>query len=411
MNHWESTLTVLVVIFAGGLVVGKLTEKPKIPDVAAYLLLGILVGPAALNWVSEPATSQVNQFVLNLGATLILFDGGRAISFGVLKRVWISITLLATIGVLVSATVVGVVAHYLLGTPWLLSLLIAAVIASTDPATLIPVFKRVPIVSRLQQTVESESAFNDATASVLVFTLIGLVGQSSGVHILGPVGHFLQSSLIGLIVGLVCGLLSLWLVSLKGWGAFHEFGSIVLLVAAIGSFQLAEVFHASGLMAAFTAGAVSGNGRVFGWALADHTEVNIHHFGNAITLLMRMLIFVLLGTQVDFAVVHQYLGVGLLIVGVLILVARPLTVLISVLPDGVAQWSWREIVFMFWVRETGVIPAALAGMIAAMHLPGSDIIGAITFLAILITILLQASTTGLVARWLKVAVSMEREEI
>lgn len=411
MTTWNSTLIVLIIIFGGGLIVGKLTEKPKIPDVAAYLLLGIVVGPACLNWIAEPATSEVNLFVLNLGATLILFDGGRAISFAVLKRVWISITLLSTVGVLVSAGVVGVVAHYLLGTSWLVSLLLSSVLASTDPATLIPVFKRVPILSRLQQTVESESAFNDATASVLVFTLIGLLGESGGFHVFGPIADFLQSALIGLVVGLVCGLVALWVVSDKGWGVFHEYGSIVFLTVAIGSFQLAGLFHASGLMAAFTAGAVSGNGRAFGWVLGEHTEANIHHLGNAMTLIMRMMIFVLLGAQVNFAIVHQYLGVALAIVGTLMVVARPLSVLVSVLPDGIAKWEWREVLFMFWVRETGVIPAALAGMIAAKHIPGADVISAITFLTILITILLQASTTGIVARRLKVALKSEAEEV
>lgn len=411
MTDWNHTLIVLIVIFAGGLIVGKITEKPRIPDVAGYLLLGIVVGPTGLNWISEPAASQVNLFILYLGAALILFDGGRAVSFAVLKRVWISITLLATVGVLVSAVTVGVAAHFLMGTSWLLSLLMASVIASTDPATLIPVFKRVPIVSRLQQTVESESAFNDATASVLVVTLIGMMGASGAVHLLSPVADFLKMSVIGIGVGLTLGLLSLWLVSHKGWGVFHEYSSIVMFTIAIGSYQLAEGLHASGFMAAFVAGAVSGNGRAFGWWLPKHTEANIHHFSNAMTLLMRMMIFVLLGTQVNFSVVHQYLWAGLAIVGVLVLIARPLTVLTSVLPDGLAKWKWREILFMFWVRETGVIPAALAGMVLSRHIPGADMIGAVTFLAILITILLQASTTGIVAKGLKVALNTEEEDV
>lgn len=411
MNVWESAVTVLIVVLGGGLIVGKLTDKPRIPDVAAYLVLGILIGPACLNWVAEPIGSQVNLFILNVGATLILFDGGRAIRFSILRQVWLSISLLATVGVLVSAAVVGVFAHVLLGTPWLLSLLIAGVVASTDPATLIPVFKRIQIIPRLQQTVESESAFNDATASVLVFTLMGMILAAGSFHWYTPIIDFVQSSVLGLVVGLVCGLFALWLVSQEGLGIFHDYGSIVLFVLAIGSFQLAQVFHASGLMAAFTAGAITGNGKSFGWPFAQHTEENIHHFGNATTLIMRMMIFVFLGTQVNFAMVGKYLGVGIVIVLVLMLIARPLSVLSSVLVDHHARWSWREIVFMFWVRETGVIPAALAGMIAAQGLPGADMIGAITFLAILVTILLQASTTPFVANRLKVSIAWEEEDV
>ncbi len=411
MDHWESALLALIVVFGGGLIAGKLTDKPRIPDVAAYLLLGILLGPAVLNLVSEPIGSQVNLFILNAGATLILFDGGRAVRFSILRQVWVSIGLLATLGVLVSAFVVGLVAHWLVGTPWVFSLLLAGVIASTDPATLIPVFKRVPILPRLQQTVESESAFNDATASVLVMTLLSLITAKGAFHWYAPLVDFVSLSVIGLVVGFLCGLLALWLVSERGWGLFHDYGSMVMLVLALGAFELAGAFHASGLMAAFTAGVVTGNGASFGWPLSEHTEANVHHFGNFITLMMRMLIFVFLGTQVDFSAVWHYLWVGVVLVLVLMFVARPLSVLSSVLVDGRARWTWREILFMFWVRETGVIPAALAGMIAAEQLPGANLIGAITFLAILATILIQASTTPIVANQLGVSIVGEEADV
>ncbi|MCF8563428.1 sodium:proton antiporter [Alicyclobacillus tolerans] len=411
MDTWESAWTAVLFILSGGLIVGKLTEKPRIPDVAAYLLFGIAVGPFVFHWFFEPAQSQTTQFIVNLGATLILFDGGRSVSFSILKDVWISIALLATFGVLLATVVVGLAAHWLLGLPWLLSLLLAAVVASTDPATLIPVFKRVSIWPRLQQTVESESAFNDATASVLVFTLIGIVQQPGGTTWTAPVLYFLQSALIGLAVGLVCGLLALWLVSDKGWGIFHEYGSIVMLAVALGSYSGAEALHASGFMAAFTAGVITGNGASFRWSLARHTEENIHHFGNAITLILRMMIFVLLGAQVDFSVVSRYLVPGLAVVAVIVVFARPLVVMSSAGVDRRAKWSLRELLFMFWVRETGVIPAALSGVLMAEQVPGADVIGAVTFLAILFTILLQASTTGLVARKLGVLTSSLPEEV
>lgn len=410
MDTWESAITVLLVVLAGGLVVGKLTERPRIPDVAAYLVFGILVGPAVLHWVAEPGRSEVNQFILNVGATLILFDGGRSTQFAVLRQVWISIGMLATVGVLVSALVVGAVVHWALGMPWLFSLLLAAVLASTDPATLIPVFKRVPIERRLQQTVESESAFNDATASVLVFTLLGLFGASGSVNLAVPVWQFIQSAGIGLLVGFALGLLCLWLVSSRGWGVFHEYGSLVMLTVALGSFQSAEALHASGFMAAFTAGVITGNGSAFGWGLAAHTQDHADHFFNAMTMIMRMLIFVLLGTQVDFAVVRANLWVGILAVAALMVLARPLSVLASVWADRSAQWRWREVAFMFWVRETGVIPAALAGMLAAQGIEGSDVISAVTFMAILATILIQATTTGIVAKALGVTRPAEEQE-
>lgn len=403
MNTWQHAWTIIVIVLAGGILAGKLTERPRIPDVAAYLLLGIILGPAALQWIHQPIESDPNQFILNLAATLILFDGGRSIDLGILRQTWLTVTLLATSGVLVSATIVGAAAHWILGLPWGFCLLLGAVVASTDPATLIPVFKRVRVFPRLQQTVEAESAFNDATAAVLVFTILTALETGQSVHILQSIANFLQSAGSGLVIGSVCGIAALWLLSPKGWGILHEYGSVVLLLAALGSYTAAQSIHGSGFMAAFTAGVIAGNGRVFGWTLAPLTTANADHFGNAITLVMRMLIFVLLGTQVDFAAMGQYLVPALLLVGVLMFVARPATVLSAVGLDRRARWTAREVWFMFWVRETGVIPAALTGMLAARGAAHTDVLLAVTFLAILVTILVQATSTGWVAARLGVA--------
>ncbi len=412
MTLWQTSVTILIIIFAGGLIVGKLTKKPRIPDVAAYLVFGILIGLALLNWVGVPSHSEVNQLVLNVGATLILFDGGRGVQFKVLRKVWISVVMLAIVGVLVTAMTMGLAAHLLLGIPWIVAILLGAVIASTDPATLMPVFKRVPIIPKLQQTVESESAFNDATGAVLVFTVISIMSAAhTHMHWYSPIFSFLHSAVIGLIVGFVYGLFSLFIVSRRGWGIFHEYGSIVMLTIALAAFQTANLFGASGFMAAFTAGIVTGNAESFGLQFEQHTEENIHHFGSAITLIMRMLIFVLLGTQVDFRLVEQHLWMGLLLIGIFIVIARPLAVFASVLVDRKANWNKRHITFMCWVRETGVIPAALSGTLIAKGLPDARLISSITFMAILITILLQASTTELVARRLRVLRKFEDEEI
>lgn len=79
-------------------------------------------------------------------------------------------------------------------------------------------------------------------------------------------------------------------------------------------------------------------------------------------------------------------------------IARPLAVVLCTLPDRKANWKWNEIIFMFWVRETGVIPAALSGMIVAAGVDYGNEIASVTFIAILVTILIQASTTGFVAK-------------
>jgi potassium/hydrogen antiporter len=123
---------------------------------------------------------------------------------------------------------------------------------------------------------------------------------------------------------------------------------------------------------------------------------------------MRLFIFILLGAQVDFGLMNQYLLGGIIVVAILMLVARPVTVFLCALPDRRARWSLNEMLFMCWTRETGVIPAALAGLLLGMKAPGAQMIASVTFIAILMTILIQAPTT----RWLgrKLALFEERKK-
>lgn len=411
-TSWQGAWTLLVIVFAGGLLMAKLTEKPKIPDVVGYLVLGIALGPALTHLITVPSHLQINQMLINLGATLILFDGGMGIALRTLKKTALTVVLLATVGVLISALIVGIVAHFLLVLPWVYAFLLAAVIASTDPATLIPVFKRVRVYPRLQQTIEAESAFNDATAAVLVFTLLEIISSSGHtIALYHPIVQFITEAGIGLLVGIAGGFIALVLVSKKAWGVFHEYGSLIMLVTAMATFLISSDTGGSGFMAAFAAGLISGNSKSFGLPLQAHTQANIQHFNHAITIIFRMLIFVLLGTQVDFNIIFHYLWPSLAIVFVLMFIARPLTVASGVLPDRRVKWKRQEFLFMCWTRETGVIPAALASMLVVRGIAHVEVIRAVTFVAIIVTILLQASTTEPLARKLHILLPAEEEEI
>jgi cell volume regulation protein A len=407
MEIAQTEMYMFTMVFLLGLIATRLAEWIRIPDVALFLILGMLVGPAGLNWIVQPGNSVAYQFIILIGSTLILFEGGRAIQFTVLKRVWITVTLLSVPGVLITAAIVTATAVVILKLPVLYAALLAAVIASTDPATLIPVFRQVAVEPRVRQTVESESAFNDATGSILTFTILGLILGETRFSAIDTIWSFVREAGGGLIVGILVGWLGLLVTSEHRMGAFRRYGTVVSLLVAIGSYLAAGSIHASGFMATFAAGVVFGNPDQFRLRIPENTVSEIVLFGDTVTLLLRKLIFVLLGTQVNFDVLSQYWWQGILVVLVLMFVARPLTVLACALPDRIARWRWREVLFFFWVRETGVIPAALSGMIVGAGVAHADVIAAVTFIAILLTIVLQASTTGVVARWLGVAVAKE----
>jgi len=164
-------------------------------------------------------------------------------------------------------------------------------------------------------------------------------------------------------------------------------------MAVIGVYMGADGMHASGFMAVFVFGIMLGNQKSLGFKRLHHDEVILEDFIMTTSLIMRMFIFILLGTQVDFGLMNQYLLGGAAVVAVFMLVARPVTVFLCALPDRRAKWSFKEMLFMCWTRETGVIPGALAGMLVGMKAPGAQIIASVTFIAILMTILIQATTT------------------
>ena len=135
-------------ILAVGTAASLLAQKLSMPDVAIFPLIGMVIGPQALGLIDLKADSTLNQVILLFGASYILFDGGASLRLGVLKQVWITIVVMATVGVAITAGLTGIAAHYVLGVPLLAALLLGATLASTDPATLVPIFKRISVRDR-----------------------------------------------------------------------------------------------------------------------------------------------------------------------------------------------------------------------------------------------------------------------
>jgi potassium/hydrogen antiporter len=395
-------LFLLILIFGLGMLFGKAASWLKLPDVALFLIAGMIVGKG-LHLFSEASSSFTNQFILMMGSALILFDGGRNIRLKGLRKVWVSITLLSIPGVLITCGVIALASHYLLGLPWLYALLLGSIISSTDPATLIPVFKQVKIKPKVRETVETESAFNDATGSILTFSFLAVVLGTDQVSLSSGILDFLKTAAGGIALGCLIGFTMSLLTAHLKLGILRDYATISMVVTALGAYLAGEMLHFSGFMATFTAGLIWGNASLFKLNMEDKLH-EMSHFTDNITSLMRMLIFILLGSQVNFTVIWANLWQSLAIIFIFMFIARPLTVLICTLPDRKANWKWNEIVFMFWVRETGVIPAALSGMVAGLGIAYTDIIASVTFLAVLMTILVQASTTAFVARKLRLEI-------
>jgi cell volume regulation protein A len=392
------TLLSCGLILAVGTLAGLLAQKIRIPDVAVFLVAGIALGPQAFALINIKADSALNEIILLFGASYILFDGGASLRFEVLKRVWITITVIATLGVLITAGIVGLAAHFILGIPLIVALLLGATLSSTDPATLVPIFRQVRIRDRVAQTVMSESAFNDAMGAIVTFSVLAVATGSGAFSLTHATFDLIRQAAIGIAAGAAFGYLAALLIAHEKWAFLAEYAPIVTLAAVIGAYFAADGLAASGFMAVFVAGIMLGNKETFGFRMAPDEARKLDEFILTAGFILRLFIFMLLGAQVDFVMVGQYWPGGIAVVAVLMLIARPVTVFLCALPDRRARWSFREMLFMCWTRETGVIPAALAGLLFGMNAPGAAMIEAVTFIAILMTILIQAPTTKWLAR-------------
>lgn len=387
-------------VILAGLVFTKISEAIKLPDVVLYILAGILLGPHVLNWINIDKYPIENQLILSFGAAYILYDGGREIDLKILNQVKISVGLLSTLGVVISTTIVGLVAGQVLNLPILYALLLGAVIASTDPSVLVPLFKKMKISNKLKQSIISESAFNDAAGAVITFSLISVI--LGGEFSLGASLLDLAKSIFGgLLVGSLIGYFSHVVIDEGKYGIFREYATQLVIVSVVGAYLIADHFGFSGFMAVFIVGMFCGNKKLFKFWIPEESFQSHLRFKEVFTVILRMMIFVLLGTHLKFDTLFAQFGPILVVVLSLIFIARPVSVIFCVIADRKAEWTWKQVVYLMWIRETGVIPAALAGMLVTAGIANSDIISSVTFATILITLTFQASTAGLLARLLK----------
>ena len=389
----KHTLVSGALVLAIGTLTALLAQKIKIPDVALFLIVGLLIGPDTLGLIDIRADSALNETILLFGASYILFDGGASLRLSVLRQVWITIVVIATVGVVITAVITGLAAHFILGVPLIVALLLGATLSATDPATLVPIFRQIRIRDRVAQTVISESAFNDAMGAIITFGVLAVAMGTHEFSLATSLFELLKQSIIGIFAGIVLGYAAAFIIAHERWSFLVEYAPVVTLVVVLGAYFSADGLQASGFMAVFVAGIVIGNKDTLGFRMEEGEQRKLEEFVSTTAFIMRLFIFILLGTQIDFGLMRQNLAGGIIVTLIFMLIARPATVFPCALPDRRARWSFNEMLFMCWTRETGVIPAAIAGLLVGMKAPGAHLIASITFIAIVMTILIQAPTT------------------
>jgi cell volume regulation protein A len=385
----------LSLLLMGALLARFVASLIRVPEILVLVAIGALFGQHALDVVDVPFESLGAQLMFTLGISIILFYGGLKLSLPVLRRVSVTLGLLAVPGMLLTAGVVGVAAHFAFDLPWDLSLLVGAVLAPTDPAILIPLFIRSRLKPKVAQTVIAESAFNDPTGAALALTLAGVVLTGSE-SVSGPAGEFLVDLGISTVIGIVAGVVLAAAISSDRSGIWRESAAIAVLTVVTISFFSLDTAGGSGYLGAFLAGLIVGNMEHLGLGIEEAHAQDVRHFAFNLADIVTLIVFMVLGANIPFDELGENLLPALAVLATLLLVARPLTVFACALPDRGARWTRQELAFLCWTRETGVVPAALVGVLAGLGVPEGDVFASVVALAVVLTLLLQA----LPARWL-----------
>jgi potassium/hydrogen antiporter len=398
----RDVIEILAIVLAAGLASELVAGLLRIPRMVVLLAAGVLLGPEALDAIDVPLDSIGAQLLFTLGVSFILFYGGLGLSVAVLSRVGIGLTLLAIPGVVMTALVVGVAAAVAFDVSFQAGFLIGAVLAPTDPAILIPLFERLHVREKVVQTVVAESALNDAVGAVLALSIAAFVIEGDGT-VTEPLTDFVQELAVSVALGALFGLALAVVLSRRRTGIWRE--SPVVTVAAVIAAAYISIDSAggSGYMGAFIAGLIAGNAESFRFGLAEHHERELRLVAGRITDVVVIFIFVLVGASLPLGAMADNAAPALATLAALLLIARPLTVAASLLPDRRGRWTREELAFIAWTRETGVVPVALVGILIAEGVPYDDeLVTAVAF-AIVVTLGLQATTKGWLARRLGLA--------
>jgi potassium/hydrogen antiporter len=369
------------------------------PLLLVFLVIGMLLGkdgPGGLAF----GDYQVTYFVGSLALAIILFDGGLRSSLSTLRGVIAPAGLLATLGVLITAALTGVVASYLLHIELLEGLLIGAIVASTDAAAVLVLMRAggLQLRRRVGTTLEVESATNDPVAVFLTIVLIELLlagSHSPGWQVLETLA---SQSLIGAAAGVSGGLAIAWVLNRIAMpGGLHP---LFVVASAVLIFGTTAVLQGSGFLAVYLAGLILGNRPVRAFP-------SILSFHYAVTWLVQLVMFIVLGLLATPTTLLHYAGPALAIAAFLILVGRPVAVWLCLAPF---HFPHREKLFIAWVGLRGAVSIFLAAIPMLSGLPNAEVYFNIAFVVVLVSLVVQGWTLAWTAKRLGIALTQPAPE-
>lgn len=395
MNDLQMTLTTENILLIGSillfisLMAGKTSYKFGVPVLILFLGIGMLAGSDGIGGIyfNNPKTAQ---FIGIVALNFILFSGGLDTGWQSVKPVLWQGMSLSTVGVLLTASFVGLFVWLVTDFTIYEGLLLGSIVSSTDSAAVFSILrsKSIALKGHLRPTLELESGSNDPMAYILTLVFTGLViNQASGFVTILPM--FFRQLILGGILGFSFG--KLGSIAINKIKLDYEGLYIVLVIAIMFfSFSATDFIGGNGFLAVYITAVFLGNQELI------HKKKILKSF-DSFAWLMQIILFLTLGLLVFPSQILPVIGIGLMISIFLILVARPVSVFISLIPFKIQQRSrW----FISWVGLRGAVPIVFATYPLIAGAEKANMIFNIVFFISITSVLIQGTTLPLVAKWL-----------
>lgn len=386
-------LAVVGVRFAGRL---------GLPGLLLYLGIGLLLGNATTRIPFGPSVGPLDPSLATvLGAAaliVILAQGGLTTRWSALRPVLGPSVALASVGVAVSVTVVALPLIWLTDLDPEVAVLLSVVLAATDAAAVFSVLRRVPVLPRLRTLLEGEAGLNDAPVVVLVGVIAS--GSLSAEPWLVPI-LVLAELIGGGLVGVAIGLATRWLLPRLALPAVGLY-PIAVLTPIIAAYGIADLAHVSGFIAVYLAAVLIGSSENL-----PHQRA-VKGFSDGLAWVAEIGLFIMLGLLVDVARLPAVVGIALLAALLLLVVGRPLSAFVSLIPF---RWPMRSIAFVSVTGLRGAVPIVFAALALGLAVPQAQLVFDVTFIVVLVLTLVQTPALPWIARRLGVSVSQPIGEL
>lgn len=396
----ENILLVGSLLLFVSIIVGKTSYKFGVPTLLLFLAIGMLAGSDGIGGI-QFNNPQIAQFIGIVSLNFILFSGGLDTNWTSVKPILREGLVLSTVGVLLTALSLGTFVWYVTDFTIYESMLLGSIVSSTDAAAVFSILrsKNLALKTNLRPTLELESGSNDPMAYVLTIAFLTLViNQDQSLASIVPL--FLQQMILGGIAGFAFGKLSKLIIN-KIKLDFEGLYPVLVIALMFITFSATDFVGGNGFLAIYICAVYLGNQDLI------HKKTILKMY-DGLAWLMQIVLFLTLGLLVFPSQVFPYMGIGLLISLFLIIVARPVSVFLSLV---FFKMKLRRRFYISWVGLRGAVPIVFATYPLLAGIDKANMIFNIVFFISVTSVLIQGTTLSIVAKWLNVALPEKAKKI